>query len=148
MRTLDFAPMGEADLDWVCARETELHAHPWTRGNFVDSLAGGHDAWILNCDGARAGYAVVLHVLDESHLLDIGIVPAMQHGGLGGDFLAWLAAGARARGSTSFFLEVRSSNAAALRLYERCGFAEIGRRRGYYPAHAGREDAIVMRRAL
>lgn len=148
MPALAFAAMGEADLDWVCARENELHAHPWTRGNFVDSLASAHGTWILSCDGERAGYAVVMHVLDESHLLDLGIVTAMQGRGLGGRFLDWLTEGARARGSETFYLEARPSNGAALRLYARCGFVEIGRRRGYYPGREGREDAIVMRRTL
>jgi len=148
MPALGFVPIGEADLDWVCAQEAELHAHPWTRGNFVDSLASGHDAWVLTCDGEPAGYAVVMHILDESHLLDIGIVTPMQGRGLGRLFLDWLAASARSRGSETFFLEVRPSNASALRLYARCGFIEIGRRRGYYPGRAGREDAVVMRRAL
>ena len=62
--------------------------------------------------------------------------------------LDWLAEGARTRGACDFYLEVRPSNAAALRLYARSGFVEIGRRRGYYPAADGREDAIVMRRTL
>ena len=96
-----FAPIGEADLDWVCAHETELHPHPWTRGNFADSLASGHDLWIMSQGGERAGYAVVMHVLDESHLHDLGIVTAMQGRGLGGRFLDWLADCARARGSAS-----------------------------------------------
>ena len=148
MLALAFAPMGEGDLDWVGAREAELHAHPWSRGNFADSLASGYDAWILSCDGVPSGYAVVMNVLDEAHLLDIGIVGELQGRGLGKRFLDWLAEGAKTRGARDFYLEVRPSHAAALRLYARSGFVEIGRRRGYYPAAGGREDAIVMRRAL
>ena len=89
-----------------------------------------------------------MNVLDEAHLLDIGIVAALQGRGLAMRFLDWLAEGAKARGACDFYLEVRPSNAAALRLYARSGFVEIGRRRGYYPAADGREDAIVMRRTL
>ncbi len=148
MSELAFAAMTAADLDWVAAREAELHAHPWSRGNFADSLAAGHDAWIMQRADEAVAYAVVLRVLDEAHLLDIGVVPAAQGQGLGGTFLAWLCERARQGGGSSFFLEVRPSNLAALRLYERVGFSEIGRRRGYYPGAAGREDAIVMRLAL
>ncbi len=148
MQALAFASMREEDLGWVSAREAELHAHPWSRGNFADSLASGYDAWVLSCDGVSAGYAIVMNVLDEAHLLDIGIVAALQGKGLATRFLDWLAEGARTRGACDFYLEVRPSNTAALRLYARSGFVEIGRRRGYYPAADGREDAVVMRRAL
>lgn len=148
MSALSFVAMTEADLDWVGAREAELHAHPWSRGNFADALASGYDAWIMQHAGEPIGYAIVLNVLDESHLLDIGVVSGEQRQGRGRQFLGWLCARARERGSDSFFLEVRPSNLAALQLYERFGFAEIGRRRGYYPAAGGREDAIVMRLGL
>ena len=148
MQALAFAPMREEDLDWVSAREAELHAHPWSRGNFADSLASGYDAWILSRNGEAVGYAVVMNVLDEAHLLDIAVTLEAQGGGLATRFLDWLAETARARGAHDFYLEVRPSNTAALRLYARSGFVEIGRRRGYYPATGGREDAIVMRRAL
>ncbi|MHB1372757.1 MAG: ribosomal protein S18-alanine N-acetyltransferase [Thauera sp.] len=148
MPVLSFVAMRAEDLDWVVAREAELHAYPWSRGNFADSLTAGHDAWIMRRGEEALGYAIVLKVLDEAHLLDIGIVGAAQGLGLGREFMAWLCEEARQAGAASFFLEVRTSNAAALRLYQRLGFDEIGRRRGYYPAGGAREDAIVMRRAL
>ena len=148
MPELSFAPMTADDLDWVAACEAELHAHPWSRGNFADALASGYQAWIMLRAGEPIGYAVVLNVLDESHLLDLGVVAAEQGQGRGRSFLGWLCECAKQQGSDNFFLEVRPSNLAALRLYERCGFAEIGRRRAYYPAAGGREDAIVMRLEL
>ncbi len=148
MSELSFAAMTADDLDWVAASEAELHAHPWSRGSFADALASGYEAWIMHRAGEPIGYSIVLNVLDESHLLDIGVVAAVQGQGFGRHFLDWLCERARQRGSDSFFLEVRPSNIAALRLYERFGFTEIGRRRGYYPAAEGREDAIVMRLAL
>lgn len=148
MPELAFAVMTADDVDWVAAREAELNAHPWSRGNFADSLAAGHDAWLMLRAGEAVGYAIVLNVLDESHLLDIGIVPGAQGQGLGRCLLDWLCGRARQRGSNSFFLEVRPSNVSAFRLYQRFGFTEIGRRRGYYPTADGREDAIVMRLAL
>ena len=110
-------------------------------------LAIGLPVWVVELV-IPIGYAIVLNVLDESHLLDIGVVPAAQGQGLGRYFLGWLCERAKEHGADTFFLEVRPSNVAALRLYERFGFAEIGRRRGYYPAAEGREDAIVMRLAL
>lgn len=149
MSAVAVVAMRPEDLDWVAAREAELHAHPWSRGNFADALAAGNDAWIMRRGEDPLGYAVVLKVLDEAHLLDIGIVGSAQGQGLGRVLMEWLCDAARDAGVGSFYLEVRPSNAVALRLYQRLGFEEIGRRRAYYPAGQGlREDAIVMRRAL
>lgn len=141
-------PLAAEQLDWVATQEAALQAHPWSRGNFEDSLAAGHEAWLMYEDDTPAAYAIVLRVLDEAHLLTIGVVSGQQGRGLGGRLLAWLCDRAQQEGAASFYLEVRPSNVAALALYARAGFDEIGRRRGYYPAAQGREDAIVMRRAL
>ncbi|THF55948.1 ribosomal-protein-alanine N-acetyltransferase [Pseudothauera rhizosphaerae] len=140
--------MSEADLEWVTANEAELHPYPWTRGNFADSLGAGYSAWIQSDGGHPCGYAVVLSVLDEAHLLNISVARGAQGRGLGGALLDFLCARARASGATQFFLEVRPSNQPALALYRRTGFEPIGRRKGYYPAPGGREDAIVMRLPL
>lgn len=145
-------PMRGEDLDWVCARETELHAFPWTRGNFNDSLAAGHELWVWGAehgpDPAPLGYAVVRRAGDEAELLDIGVAHHAQGRGVGRALLARLIDHACEHGATQFFLEVRPSNAAALALYRSAGFEAVGRRRGYYPAAQGREDALVMRLAL
>src|SRR5690606_6231467 len=133
-------PMQVTDLDWVVAREAELHAHPWTRGNFADALESGNEAWILIVDDRPVGYAVVLRVLDEAHLLTIGVAVPLQGRGLGRALLAQLIAVARGRGASCFFLAVRPSNAAALALYRSAGFEEVGRRRGYDPA-AGESES-------
>lgn len=145
---LDYRPMRMEDLDAVLATEKVIYPFPWTAGNFVDSLTSGYSAWVCREQGMMVGYAVMMLVLDEAHLLNIGIVAERQRGGLGGTLLDFLCAEARAAGAGRMFLEVRPSNASGLGLYRRYGFAEIGRRRGYYPGHDGREDAIVMARDL
>lgn len=142
------APMSTDDLDWVCAQEAALQAHPWTRGNFMDALGAGNEGWIMRVAGEPVAYAVVLRVLDEAHLLGIGVAVSEQRRGYGRRLLQHLCERAAKEGATSFFLEVRVSNDAAQALYRGMGFDEIGRRRGYYPGGVGREDAIVMRRTL
>jgi len=141
---LDFAPMRAADVDEVTAAEQRSYEFPWTRGNFVDSLQAGHGMWVCREDGALIGHLVMMMAVDEAHLLNITVVPERQRLGLGGDLLRHALAVARGHGATRMLLEVRPSNAPALALYRRCRFGEIGRRKGYYPGHAGREDAIVM----
>lgn len=143
-----FTPMQAGHLDWIEPHEAMLHAFPWTRGNFLDSLAAGHSAWVMAEGGEMVGYAVVLAILDEAHLLNISIVRNAQGRGFGRILLEWLHADARSKGAAWFFLEVRPSNAAGLALYHALGYERIGLRKGYYPAEGGREDAIVMRREL
>ena len=145
MSALSFAPMGEHDLDWVVEQEASLHRFPWSRKNFTDSLETGHACWLMLETDVPVGYAVVLAVLDEAHLLNISVVRAAQGRGLGSRLLEYLLSIAWSKGIRRFFLEVRPSNLAALALYRRAGFVEIGRRKGYYPSPEGREDAIVMR---
>lgn len=140
--------MRAADLDAVVAAEQRSHAFPWSRGNFADSLAAGYGAWLALDDGVMIGYAVLMQVLDESHLLNITVLPELQRRGHGSTLLLHLFTLARARAATRMLLEVRPGNLAALALYRRHGFIEIGRRRNYYPAQDGREDAIVMARDL
>jgi ribosomal-protein-alanine N-acetyltransferase len=143
-----FAAMAEADLDAVAAAEARIYAFPWTRGNFADSLAAGHEAWLAEQGGRMIGYAVVMQVLDEAHLLNISVLPELQRGGRGSALLGHLWGRARQRAATRMLLEVRPGNLAGQEFYLRHGFVEIGRRRDYYPAHEGREDAIVMAREL
>lgn len=143
--------MTAADLDEVAALEQRIQAYPWTPGHFRDSLAAGHDGWIkreAGESGEIAAFAVTMRVVDEVHLLDIGVAPECQRGGLGGALLGFLCATARAAGMTRMLLEVRSSNGGAIAFYRHFSFAEIGRRRGYYLGPMGREDAIVMAKQL
>ncbi|MDK9726159.1 MAG: ribosomal protein S18-alanine N-acetyltransferase [Sterolibacteriaceae bacterium MAG5] len=145
---LDFMPMAAADVPAIMETENRIYPFPWSAGNFADSLASGHSAWVCREAGAMVGYAVMMLVLDEAHLLNISVAAERQRGGLGSRLLEFLFEEAKAHGAARMFLEVRPSNASGLGLYRRFGFAEIGRRRGYYPAHDGREDAIVMARDL
>jgi ribosomal-protein-alanine N-acetyltransferase len=143
-------PMAPGDIDAVWEMEKRVFPYPWSRGNFADSLASGYDAWLLKGGGDElAGYFLVMYVLDEAHLLDVAVALALQREGLGRYLLDQIVERARARGMESILLEVRPSNDRALYVYRKYGFAEIGRRKGYYPALEGqREDAIVMRLVL
>jgi [ribosomal protein S18]-alanine N-acetyltransferase len=138
--------MAAGDLDAVTAIEACAYAYPWSRGNFSDSLAAGHECWLV--PGATEGllaYLVAMRGVDEWHLLNITVAPPHQGRGHGRALLHWLAGQAKAAAVGRLLLEVRPSNGRARQLYERCGFTLIGHRRGYYPALRGaREDALVM----
>ncbi|HEX6733589.1 MAG TPA: ribosomal protein S18-alanine N-acetyltransferase [Azonexus sp.] len=140
--------MNERDLDAVAALEASLQAFPWSRGNFADSLAGGHSVWVLRLGGELVGFSVVMRVIDEAHLLNIGVCARHQGRGHGARLLRHAMDCARQGGATKLFLEVRPSNARAVELYQHFGFAQIGRRKGYYPAAVGREDALIFDKEL
>jgi ribosomal-protein-alanine N-acetyltransferase len=139
-----FRLMQEADLDAVMHIEPTIYSHPWTRGNFNDSLKSRHDAWVLTQQDEVVGYALMMIVLDEAHLLNISVAKPHQQQGLGRMLLTHMIDRARALDTLNMFLEVRASNIATITLYEDVGFVEMSIRRGYYPAKKGREDAVLM----
>jgi len=140
---VSFRPMTEADLDAVLKIEYAAFSHPWTRGIFADGLKS-YECWVMFEGTQQVGHGVIQLILDEAHLLNITVKPESQGRGLGLTLLEHLMKRAHERGGVECFLEVRESNQPAYRLYERYGFNEVGRRRGYYPAVGGREDALVM----
>jgi ribosomal-protein-alanine N-acetyltransferase len=140
----EISRMTVEDLDAVVALETSLQAFPWSRGNFADSLAAGHEMRVLRLDGDLVGFSGLMSIVDEAHLLVIGIDRRHQRHGHGARLLQEVLATARAGGAAKLLLEVRAANAQAIAFYQGLGFAQIGVRRGYYPAVAGREDALVF----
>lgn len=145
---ISLRPMQMDDLDAVMAIEPTIYTHPWTRGNFSDSLNSGYSAWVLEENKEMIGYALLMLVLDEAHLLNLSIAKAHQKQGLGRYLLEHMLQIARNHKATNLFLEVRPSNISAIALYENMGFCEMAVRRNYYPAHNGREDAVLMGLAL
>jgi ribosomal-protein-alanine N-acetyltransferase len=141
-------PMTADDLSAVLAIENDIYEFPWTRGNFRDSLESGYSCWLYRDGADLVGYAVVMLALDEAHLLNLSIARATQRRGYGRQLLEEVSAVARGHGARSMFLEVRPTNLAGRELYARSGFRQVGLRRSYYPAHGGREDALVLSRTL
>lgn len=137
------------DVDALLAIEQRAYSHPWTHGNFVDSIAGGHWTW-LGLDGDRLrAYWLAMPVLDELHLLNLAVDPAHWGEGLGDQALRHLRQQALAERLRDIWLEVRVSNVRAQRLYQRHGYLTEGRRRDYYPGGPqGREDALLMRLSM
>jgi len=144
----EFFPMNERDLDAVAALEATLQAFPWSRGNFADSLSAGYSVWVLRLGGELIGFSVVMSVIDEAHLLNIGVGQRFQGQGYGARLLRHAMECARLGGAAKLFLEVRPSNDKAVALYRHFGFRQIGLRKGYYPGVSGREDGLVFDREL
>lgn len=141
---VEFRSMTDADIGPVYANEIAAYPYPWTQGNFIDCLRERKDCRVALAAGAVVGHGVLAVTLGEAHILNVCIAPRWQGFGHGRVLLAHLLERAVGLGAELVFLEVRPSNAPALALYDAAGFNEIGRRRGYYPAAIGREDALVL----
>ena len=146
--TTTYRRMFEGELDAVAAIEQSVHAHPWTRGNFADSIGAGYHCWVARREDALVGYGVVATAAEEAHLLNLSVAPDWQRKGIGSDLARFFVKLARDFGAERIYLEVRPSNTAARALYKLLGFTEIGLRRDYYPAGEGREDAVIMELVL
>jgi len=160
---LSFMPMQAADLDEVLKIESVSHTHPWTKGNFSDSLAAGHWAYCIRpqVDQMVKGsyldpavlwaYCILFPAVDELHLLNITVSPHLRKLGLGQRMMAAIEGVAAQQKMPRIILEVRPSNTAAITLYNKLGYEEIGVRKNYYPANpetGSREDALVLAKSI
>ena len=141
---LSYRPLNEAQLAKLVEIENGVYAFPWTFGNFRDSLYSGYWCTGVWLDNELIGYTIVMPALEEMHLLNFAVASQCQRRGLGIQILTHLIDEARKTTCEVIYLEVRPTNIAALRLYERFGFKQLGLRRNYYPAVSGREDALFL----
>jgi ribosomal-protein-alanine N-acetyltransferase len=137
--------MTPENLDAVMAIEQAAYSHPWSRGNFRDSLNPLFDAHCLWLGDELLGYFLAMHGFEEMHLLNITVAPARQGQGWAHMMLDALSLISRNVGAQTLWLEVRQSNVRALQVYERYGFVRVSLRKDYYPAdRQQREHAVVM----
>jgi ribosomal-protein-alanine N-acetyltransferase len=142
-------PMRPEDLPAVLAIECRAYEFPWSEGIFRDCFKAGYALWVLaGPEPGVVGYGVLSVAAGEAHILNLCVAPEYQGEGHGRRILNRLIDLARWHRAERVFLEVRPSNTAAIALYHRAGFCEIGQRPNYYPARGGREDAVVMAREL
>ncbi|HUP92795.1 MAG TPA: ribosomal protein S18-alanine N-acetyltransferase [Solimonas sp.] len=138
-------PMHPLHLPQVLDIESRAYPFPWTEGIFSDCLKVGYSSWVVtNTIGEVLGYAMLSMAVGEAHILNLCVSPDHQRQGLADYLLQHLLTIARAANVNLMLLEVRRSNRAARKLYEKFGFRKFGVRKAYYPAHDGREDALVL----
>ena len=136
------------DVDRIHQIEELAYPFPWTRGLFEDCLRAGYALFGLQIGKELAGYTIFSWAAGEAHLLNLCIHPDWQHRGYGSLLLEYAINHVARHDNEAIYLEVRTSNTRAAKLYKNRGFRVIGSRRSYYQAGDGREDAIVMRMAL
>jgi len=136
--------MRQSDLNSVATIEQGAYDFPWSPGIFRDCLLAGYSSVVLEHGGKVIGYGIVSVAAGEAHLLNLALSESARGMGNGRRLLEYLMELARRAGAEGMYLEVRPSNARAIALYERNGFEVVGRRRGYYRARGGTEDAVVL----
>ncbi|PIE83428.1 MAG: ribosomal-protein-alanine N-acetyltransferase [Candidatus Contendobacter odensis] len=137
------------DLSKIIAIEKQAYEFPWTEGIFRDCIRVDYHCQVMEApDCFIQAYGVMSTAIDEAHILNLCVRPALQGHGLSRQMLDHLLERAHLAKAKTVFLEVRPSNTAAIRLYSVAGFCEIGIRPNYYPATHGREDALIMAKTL
>ena len=141
---VEFRRLEARDLDVVEAIERESYPTPWSRSMF-DAELRKPSALALGAfidDGTLVGYAFVSRYVDAWHVMNVAVVDAYRRRGVASALLERLFAVTESDPRRGYTLEVRVSNAGAIRLYEQLGFEARGIRRGYYTDN--REDALIM----
>jgi ribosomal-protein-alanine N-acetyltransferase len=134
--------MTPADVAAVADLEIESFADPWPPAVFFEELALPGRAYVVAEDGAHVvAYGGIMLVEEDAHVMTIAVHPTRRREGLGTGVMLALFDAALEGGARHLTLEVRESNHAAAALYERFGFAAVGRRPRYYQDD---EDAIIM----
>jgi [ribosomal protein S18]-alanine N-acetyltransferase len=137
-------PMLDADLEAVHDIELRAYEFPWSANIFSDCLRVGYCCWVLDTGAGLAGYGIMSVAVEESHILNVCVAPGVRRQGLARALMAHLLHTGAEHGARIAYLEVRPSNAGALKMYLDLGFRHVGTRRAYYPARQGREDAFVL----
>ena len=147
-RLVRFRAMTPFDVAGVAAVERSSYPFPWSEGIFRDCLRVGYLCRVAECDGEIVAYGIVAMGAGEAHILNLCVNEAMRGRGIGRQMLKLLVERSAQAGMQDVFLEVRPSNLHAIALYQSVGFIEVGRRRGYYQAVEGREDALVLKLSI
>jgi ribosomal-protein-alanine N-acetyltransferase len=140
-----FRPMVLADIAAVAAVERASYLFPWSDGVFRDCVRVGYMCRVVESADEIIGYGIMSFGAGEAHILNVCIRSDQRGTGMGRRLMNFLLDRAREEYMQEVFLEVRPSNAIAIRLYETLGFARIGVRKSYYQATGGREDALVYK---
>jgi ribosomal-protein-alanine N-acetyltransferase len=143
-----FRAMMASDIPGVGAVERASYQFPWSEGIFRDCLRVGYLCRVAEQDGEVVAYGIVAMGAGEAHVLNLCVAEGVRGRGIGRRMLMLLIERSVQAGVQDVFLEVRPSNLHAIALYQSFGFIEVGRRRDYYQAIGGREDALVLKLSL
>ena len=157
MSSVRIVPAVSGDIVAIMRIERVAFSDPWSESAFESLSTDGRVFFVCArqlvqgttqppTEDRVAGYVVAVFAADEGEIVNLAVAPDERGHGVGGALLDAVLHKAEVRRAVALFLEVRESNAPALRLYNDRGFAAVGRRRGYY--HRPAEDALILRRSI
>jgi len=138
----------QADIHEALVIEQQVHVAPWSLETFKTCFESGYLGWALEMDGRVAGFVIVSLRAEECHILNLCVARTHQHQGWGRKLLEEALGHATQKGAAIVYLEVRRTNSAAIALYRKMKFLEVGERKDYYPTPAGQEDALIFAKSL
>ena len=132
------------DVPAMARIERDSFGSPWSAEEITKDVNAGGNVYVAvaECGGEKAGYGEIRNIAGEAQIYNIAIAPEFRREGIGAALLRHMIEKAEGDGCSLVTLEVRSDNDAAMALYKKLGFREVGRRKGYYAK--GGEDAILM----
>lgn len=130
-----------AELERLCFHD------PWSENSIASELGNRLSVWLVALDEDKVvGYVGSQTVIDETDMMNIAVHPDYRNRGVATALIVELTQQLRTRGSKGLMLEVRESNSAAISLYDKHGFLQVGCRRNYY--RNPRENALILRKEL
>ena len=140
---VEIRPLGLSDLTAIDSIEQRAYRTPWSRSMFASELAKHTSICLGAFEGDQLiGYIVNSRYVDAWHVMNVAVAGGRRRRGIATALLERLFELTADDAQRGYTLEVRVSNAGAIRLYERLGFEQRGLRRGYYTDN--REDALIM----
>lgn len=133
-----------------CSAFKDMPEQNWDEKTFVNLFKiEGTTSFILAKSDQPVGFVLLRKLLDEVEIITFCILPKWCNNGYATFLLEWIIKSLQQQAIKRVFLEVRENNRAAMRLYDKCSFEQIGRRNGYYNNHQGEKiDALVMQLEL
>jgi ribosomal-protein-alanine N-acetyltransferase len=142
---IQLIPMDNRHVAQVAALEKQCFSDPWSESSVASELSNPLSAWLVAMDGdVLAGYVGSQSVMGESDMMNIAVDAHYRRQGIAQALVEALVAQLKEKGNHSLTLEVRISNQPAIALYEKLGFAQVGRRPNYY--RNPKEDALILRK--
>lgn len=142
---MEFVRMNECHVDAIAKLEVQCFSDPWTRDAIMSEVNNPLSLWVVAIDGEQlAGYVGSQSVLGWADMMNLAVAPEYRRQRIGKGLIEELITRLKDIDVTQLSLEVRASNEPAIALYEKMGFAQVGRRPNYY--FHPKEDALILRK--
>jgi ribosomal-protein-alanine N-acetyltransferase len=142
---MEYVFMNDSHVAGIAALEKIFFSDPWSETSISSELNNPLSLWLVAVDNDRVvGYVGSQTVLDGADMMNIAVDPAYRRQGVAAELIERLETALKSKGVICLVLEVRASNAPAIALYDKLGFAIVGRRPNYY--RHPKEDALIMRK--